>query len=82
VHGRPSKLRSLPVPLAYAIGTALEWFTPTTRDPALTRLIVRYASGPAQLDDRKLRATGFATRYELASSVADHVRELTDSRRV
>jgi nucleoside-diphosphate-sugar epimerase len=81
VHGRPSKLRSLPVPLAYAIGAALEWFTPTTRDPALTRLVVRYASCPAQLDDRKLRATGFATRYELASSVADHARELTDSRR-
>jgi nucleoside-diphosphate-sugar epimerase len=74
--GHVAKLRSLPVPLAYAIGAALEWFTPTSRDPALTRLIVRYASSPALLDDRKLRATGFATRFNMADSVVDHVQEL------
>lgn len=76
VHGHVAKLRSLPVPIAYAIGSALEWLTPTSREPALTRLIVRYASNPAQLDDRKLRATGFSTRHDLATSIADHAGEL------
>jgi nucleoside-diphosphate-sugar epimerase len=110
VHGKPARLRRLPVPAALVIGTLLEWFadwnearaarhdsrdgggrakqdaraegrrvcgfTPRPHQPPLSRLIVRFASSPALFNDAKLRATGFRTEYDLATSITDHAREM------
>jgi nucleoside-diphosphate-sugar epimerase len=76
VHGKTARLRRLPVPLALVIGRLLEWLTPRPHQPPLSRLIVRFASSPALFNDAKLRATGFCTQYDLATTVTDHAREL------
>jgi dihydroflavonol-4-reductase len=70
LRGTPSKVQRLPPTLAYALARVLEWTTPYSKEPMLTRFVVRLLTTPHLYDDSKLRATGFVPRYGLEESVA------------
>lgn len=58
-----------PAWLLYAMATVAEWTSPPPKMPALMRFFVLALTHNVIIDDRKLRSTGFATKYGLDESI-------------
>lgn len=75
-----AKVQNVPEAVAMFIATLIEWLTPYSKEPMLTRLAVRALTTTTLYDDKKLRNTGFNTKYAFEESVANAIADL-ESRR-
>ncbi|HEY9032409.1 MAG TPA: NAD(P)-dependent oxidoreductase [Pseudomonadales bacterium] len=71
--GRRSRVLQLPAMPLHLLAGLLEWACPYAVNLPLTRFAVDVLGQPLQLDDSRLRASGFAPHYRLADSITDFV---------
>ena len=74
--GKTAKIQKLPKSIAMFIGTLMEWLTPYSRQPVMTRFAVRSLTTDTLFDDGKLRETGFRPKYSFEESVQNAIVDL------
>jgi hypothetical protein len=66
---RKTKPQILPLAVAGIVARLMEWFTPNSKVPTLSRFVVHAISNPKHFNADKIRALGFSPKYTLSDTV-------------